>query len=428
MARSLALPLYLALTSRATGFAERTLARRLAAGKEDPGRLDERRGIAGRARPPGRLIWFHAASVGEALSIQELIRRLGSARPELSFLITTGTVTSSEILASRLPPRTIHQYIPLDLRPYVRRFLAHWQPDLAVWTESELWPALMCETHARRVPMLLVNARISGRSHRHWRWLPGAAKTLVGLFRGIYAQDATTAIYLRRLGAPASALKIVGTLKEGSAALPCDEAERAALARMLAGRPVWLAASTHAGEEEMVVAAHGESRRTAHLLLLILAPRHPERGADLAARLTADGWSVALRSRGDTPGDETEIYIADSIGEMGLWYRLAPVSFVGGSLVEVGGHNPFEPAALGSAIIHGPHVANFADIYQRLEEVGAALEVRDADTLAQTVIRLLAPDEAARMAAAAWEVSSRGAEVTDLTLRLILDTLDGGAD
>lgn len=423
MGRSLGYALYLFLSKRATGYAERKLAKRLATGKEDASRISERRGETDRARPDGTLVWFHAASVGEALSIQELVRRIGEEREDLSFLITTGTITSAAILANRLPARTVHQYVPLDALPWVQRFLDHWQPDLAVWTESEFWPALMHETHKREIPMLLINARMSRKSFRRWSWMSLFAASLLNRFRHIHAQDAATGEFLRKLGVADANLNIVGTLKEGSAALPHNEAERATLAGLLAGRPLWLAASTHPGEDVAIVEAHRIARRGAHRLLLIIAPRHPERGTALAEELAADGWNVALRSRDEEPEAETEIYVADTLGEMGLWYRLSPISFVGGSLTEIGGHNPFEPAALGSAIIHGPHVQNFRDIYDRLRAAGAAEEVRNGAELGQKVVQLMAPDRAASMAHAAWEVCSSGAEVTDLTVALLLEHL-----
>ncbi len=399
------------------------LRRRLAQGKEDTTRLDERRGRPGLPRPPGRLVWFHAASVGESLSLLEVIRRLHEHDAGLNFLVTTGTVSSATVLAARLPPRCLHQFAPVDIRPWVRRFLDHWRPDLAIWTESEFWPAMLCETHARGIPMLLLNARLSERSARRWRWLPGAAQALVSRFAAVQAQDDLTAQALRRLGVAAARIAVTGTLKEGMPPLPCDEAERARIARQIAGRPVWVAASTHDGEEALVARAQDQAARSVLRLLLVLVPRHPDRGAAIAAALEAEGHRVARRSVGALPGADTSIYLADTLGELGLWYRLAPTSFIGGSLVDRGGHNPFEPAALGSAILHGPYVRNFADIYARLSAAGGARLVRDAGSLATAVAELAQPDRRAPMAYAAWEVASSGAAVTDKALALILDHL-----
>ena len=424
MARPLALTAYLFLSRRFPGLYERVLRRRAAAGKEDPDRIAERRGIAGLPRPEGPLVWFHAASVGESLALLELTRRLGEDEPDLHILVTTGTVSSAEIMASRLPDHAMHQFVPLDAQPWVARFLDHWRPDLAVWTESELWPTLVTETDARGVPMLLVNARMSRRSHDRWRLgLRGAVRDLLGRFRAAHVQDAVTAGYLIRLGLPAERMEVTGTLKEGAAALPHDETERAEFASWLGGRPVWLAASTHEGEDTAVLAAHDQTLRNNPRLLLILAPRHPERADAIEAELQAADWSYVRRSRDEAVDADTQVYLADSLGEMGLWYRIAPISFVGGSLVKVGGHNPFEPAALGSAILHGPHVANFADIYQRLTDAQAARQVDGVDELAQAVNFLLNPERAAMMANAAWEVASAGANVTDRAADLILDWL-----
>ncbi|MFQ5437579.1 MAG: 3-deoxy-D-manno-octulosonic acid transferase [Paracoccaceae bacterium] len=423
MGHSIGLALYLAFSERAAGLGQKKLVERQASGKEDPDRLGERCGSTNVARPEGPLVWFHAASVGESLSILELVRRLGDTRGDISFLITTGTVTSARMIRGKMPKRAIHQFVPIDVRPYVRGFLAHWKPDLAVWTESELWPSLMFETHAAGVSMLLINARISKATHEKWRWFPGMSRALLRRFDYVLAQDDRTARYLRRLGLPRQRIEVTGTLKEGSAALPNNETERSRIAGHLAGRPVWLAASTHEGEELMAAEAHRQARRSAQRLLLIIAPRHPERGPEIAAELKAGGWKIAVRSEGELPEPDTDIYLADTLGEMGIWYRLSPVTFLGGSLVEIGGHNPFEPAALGSAIIHGPFVHKVADIYQRLCDAHATVQVHSVSELARNVVEVLAPDRAAAMAHAAWEVSSSGAEVTNRALRLLLDHL-----
>jgi len=425
--RSVLLGVYLALSRRAGGVARLWLRRRARAGKEDPARIAERMGAAGAARPEGPLVWFHAASVGEAVSLLELLRRLRDGRPELHCLVTTGTVTSARLLAARLPEGCLHQFAPLDVVPWVERFLGHWRPDLAVWTESELWPAMLSAVGRRGVPMLLINARISQRSYRRWRFMRRFARALFARFDRILAQDALAARQIAALGADPDRLVVTGSLKEGAAPLSHDEDERARIARLLAGRPVWLAASTHPGEEEVVLEAHACARRTLPMLALILAPRHPDRGAALAAMLRARGLVTVQRGEGEALAPDTDVYLVDTLGEMGLWYRIAAVSFVGGSLVEIGGHNPFEPALLGSAILHGPHVRNFADGYARLRAADAAAEVRDGRELCAALIATLAPDRAAKMAAAAWGAVSDGAEVTDAVQRTIGDMLDRAA-
>jgi len=424
MGYSLGLGFYMMISRRLRRMGERTLARRLALGKEDANRINERRGIAGLPRPEGTLIWFHCASVGEVLSIQELIKLLAYDDPNLSFLLTTGTRTSADLMASRLPPRCQHQYVPIDIVPYVAAFLDHWKPDLAIWTESELWPALITLTDKRKVPMLLLNARMSAASAKKWRWFPGFAKSLLSRFQHILVQDGVTHQNLLRLGVKKSKLELTGSLKEGASAPSCDENMRASLAAQINGRPLWLAASTHDGEEDIATKAHCIALRSAHRLLLIIAPRHPERGPDIQRQLQEFGITVGLRSRGDKITAETQIYVADTLGEMGLWYRLSPISFIGGSLTKIGGHNPFEPASLGSAIIYGPFVFNFAEIFQRLKDAKAAKMVKNEKELASAVQGLLSPDRAAKMAHAAWEVSSVGAEVTERAVALIFDTMD----
>lgn len=413
------------MSNRATGWAERTLRSRLAEGREDPERLDERRGIASLPRPDGPLIWLHAASVGESVSLLEMIRRMGEERPDLHFLMTTGTVTSSDVLRGRLPARALHQFVPLDVAPWMRRFLKHWKPDLCVLAESELWPAMIEETDALNVPIALINARMSVESHRRWRRAGSAAQVLLARIAHVQAQDQKTAERLFSLGLPEDRLEVTGTLKEGSAALPHDEDERVRLAANVQGRPCWLAASTHEDEEEIVARAHREALQSWQRLLLVLVPRQPNRADGICAGLRGEGWKVARRSAGEDVASDTQIYLADTMGELGLWYRLCPVSFVGGSLVDKGGHNPFEPAALGSAILHGPHIRNFADIYARLAEADGARLVQDPGGLGRAVIQVLEPDVAARLAHSAWEVCSTGAEVTEGAMDLLFAMLDG---
>ncbi|WP_179378131.1 3-deoxy-D-manno-octulosonic acid transferase [Jannaschia marina] len=423
MARSALLGTYLAVTGW-PALGEYVLRKRLERGKEDAARLDERRGIPSAERPAGQLMWLHAASVGESVSVLEMVRRMGEERPDLSFLITTGTVTSAQVLAHRLPERCIHQFVPLDVRPWMRRFLDHWRPDLVVLAEGEIWPVLLSEVARCNVPVAMINARMTEGAHRRWRFARQAARSLMGMIDQVQAQDHATADRLLSLGLPKARLEVTGTLKEGSAALPHDETERQYLAKVLAGRPSWLAASTHEGEEVLVAEAHHEALRSWHKLLLVIAPRHPERAPGIVAGLRASGWKVAQRSADEEMTADTQVYVADTMGEMGLWYRLCPVSFVGGSLVEVGGHNPFEPAALGSAILHGPHVVNFQDIYDRLRAADATLEV-NPETLGNAVASALEPDAAARLAHAAWEVCSEGADVTEQAMDLLFSMLDG---
>ncbi len=428
MGNSFGLALYLAVSARWKGFAERLLTKRLANGKEDPDRIDERRGIAGLPRPDGPLLWVHAASVGESLSTLELIRFIGERRPEITVLITTGTRTSATLMSIRLSKNAIHQYVPVDVKEYVRRFLGYWKPDMAIWTESELWPRLVHEMGLTGKPMMLLNARMSMESHRRWRWAHSMAKSVLSRFDLALAQDEDSSRHLRQLGFPQEKIEVTGFLKEGARVLPHKEEDRVAFASVIGTRPVWFAASTHRGEDEIISEAHKLAKVGTHRLLLILAPRHPERFDEVAELLERDGWEIARRSKGEMPGPDTDVFLADTMGEMGLWYRLAPVSIVCGSLMDkIGGHNPFEPAALGSAIMHGSYMFNFADIYARLSEAKAALEVRTPREIADGVQRLLQPDEAAKLAHAAWDVSSGGSEVTERAVQVVLDLFDGKA-
>lgn len=385
-----ALAAYLLASRLADRLALPLLRRRAARGKEDPARLPERLGRAGLARPGGRLVWLHAASVGEAVSALPLIEALGRCI-DAAFLLTTGTVTSARRVAGALPPGAMHQFAPVDTHRAVRRFLDHWRPDLAVWIESELWPRLVMETARRGVPMALVNARLSERSFRRWRRLPAMARRMLGSFRTVLAQDEETVERLRALGV---AGRTAGNLKALVRVPDCDLGELASIRAALGRRPVWLAASTHAGEEGAVLGAQRALRQT-HRPLLILAPRHPERGDEVARLVAGAGLGAARRSAGGLPHGEADVWLADTLGEMGLWCRLAPVCFVGGSLVPAGGHTPFEPALLGAAVLHGPHVANFAPAYAALDRGGGALAVQDADALAAALDRLLGDPAAA---------------------------------
>lgn len=411
--RSATLAVYLGLTSMADGWAARKLAQRLADGKEHPERMSERIGEATIDRPPGPLVWFHAASVGESLSILELLRRVREDFPTLNVLVTTGTKTSASLMSVRLPDGVVHQFVPVDTKTAVNKFIAHWQPDLAIWTESEFWPRLMTATKRSGAPMVLVNGRISEKSADSWRWFRAMSRRLMGYFDLMLVQSEDTRQNFEAIGAPSDRLAVTGSLKEGSLPLPDDQSARKALIKQIGDRPVWLAASTHDDEELQVAKAHQTAVRHSPDLLLIIVPRHPERGDAIAADLRAKGMKVAQRSGREDVDSDTDIYLADTLGELGVFFRLAPISFIGGSLVPVGGHNPFEPAALGSAIIHGPHVHNFTETYARLRMGDAAIEVASADDLGSALADTMRPDVTAKLASAAWNVSSEGADVID---------------
>jgi 3-deoxy-D-manno-octulosonic-acid transferase len=387
----LTLRAYRGLTRMLSPLAPVILARRAKQGKEDPKRQPERLGFAKPARPDGPLAWIHAASVGELNAVLPLIGRLGDARPDLKFLVTTGTVTSAGLAAARLGSHAIHQFVPVDTPQAVRRFLDHWQPSIAVFTESEIWPNLVLATSERRIPLALVNARMSARSRRRWRGRSRIAKQLFGRFTLVLAQNGALARLFSQLGAPKTV--DAGNLKIDAPPPPVDTAELARLRLMIGGRPLFVAASTHEGEERIIAVAHTKLRERLPGLLTIIAPRHPERGPSVVADLRAAGLNVAQRSIKEDPVPDSDIYVADTIGELGLFYSLGSVVFLGGSLVERGGQNPIEAIRLGCAVVSGPSRHNFADIYRSLVEASGVATITSADDLADTVFLLLT-DEA----------------------------------
>jgi 3-deoxy-D-manno-octulosonic-acid transferase len=414
-----ALRFYRAATTLAGPLVRLYLLGRLSRGKEDGARLGERFGTPSRARPRGPLVWVHAASIGEAVSMLALIDALLAERPALTVLVTTGTVSSARLLASRLPAeRAFHQFVPVDRPAYVRRFLEHWQPDLALWVESELWPNLITETVARDIPLLLINGRMSQQSFERWRRWPRLVGAVIGAFDLCLAQDVVQAERLRQLGARRALC--VGNLKSAAGPLPVSETELAKLAAQAAGRPLWLAASTHDGEEEAAAAAHRALRRRWPDLLTLVVPRHPARAGAVAQLLRGRGLVVARRSLAEPITEATDIYLGDTLGELGLFYRLAAIAFIGGSLVPKGGHNPLEAALLDCAILHGPDMSNCAAIARDLATAGASIAIRDAEELAAAVATLLAdPAERARRAAAGLDVAADNRAV----LRAVLDRI-----
>jgi len=370
------------------------LSNRLALGREDANRSDERRGIAGRPRPPGPLTWMHAASIGEALSVLRLIEKLLARYPTLNILITTGTVTSARLLAKRLPDRAIHQYVPVDRPAWVRRFLDHWHPDAAMWVESELWPNLIFAAQARSIPMVLLNARMSARSFARWTLLKKFGKRLLAGFSLVMAQDGVEAERLRTLGA--QAVTTPGNLKFAAGPLPHDEQDLIAFRNMTKGRTIWIMSSSHEGEEEIAAYVHKRVAQDTDKLFTVIVPRHPPRGTSIANKLRTLGHRVARRSADEPVTPQTDIYVADTLGELGLFYRAAEVAFVGGSLIPHGGQNILEPARLGTAVLHGPHMENFRTIVDEMSAKGAAHEVTDAEELVKALSKLLTNSELRR--------------------------------
>jgi 3-deoxy-D-manno-octulosonic-acid transferase len=420
MSASISLGGYRLATWLATPLAVPLLSLRLNRGKEDPMRLDERRGLSARARPEGPLVWLHGASVGEALSLLPLIERLTQEGRQA--LITTGTVTSARLMERRLPAGAFHQFAPLDAPPFMRRFFAHWRPDLGLIAESEIWPNMIVEATKIGAPLVMVNARMSLRSFARWRRAKKFIAALLERFELILAQSFDDAERLEALGA--LDVQVTGNLKYDAPAPPADHRELAELSGLTSGRKIWVAASTHSGEERAAAEAHANIVKRFPDALTLIAPRHPGRGEAIEAQLRADGFRTALRSRGERPESEVEIYICDTMGELGVFYRLAGVVFLGKSLTGEGGQNPIEPAKLGSAILHGPNVGNFADVYEGLDGAGGALVTRDADELAAALIELFAdPARLRAMTRAAADWVERQAGAADRTLQAIAPRL-----
>lgn len=365
-------------------YLRRVMLRRAGAGREEAARLGERWGRTEQSRPPGDVIWIHAASVGETVSVVPLIERLRRDRPEASVLLTTVTTTAARRAVVLLPSGAIHQYLPLDDPGAVRRFFNHWRPAAGILVESEIWPTLIRTAKARGLPLALINGRISSRSARTWSYATPLIRDLLNSFEVVLAQTPADAKRLGRLSdRPVACL---GNLKFAGPPLPVDVKDLERLRQGLSGRPIWLAASTHPGEETAVLAAHRTLAPEHPGLLTVIVPRHPDRGDEVAAE--AEGLSVQRRSEGD-PATTTQIYIADTLGELGLWYRLSPIAFVGGSLVERGGQNPLEAARLGCALLFGPHGENNAAAVAGLTRVGALEQVETAEQLTAALARLL---------------------------------------
>ncbi|WP_243612327.1 3-deoxy-D-manno-octulosonic acid transferase [Shimia aestuarii] len=378
--------LYQALTALGAPLAMREARKRFVETNGPLDRLSERAGRTSVARPEGRLVWIHAVSVGEFRSILGLVDRL--VADGVHVLVTTTTATSATLAAERLPDGALHQFSPLDTPQATRRFLDHWRPDLVAFVESEIWPNQIVAAHRRGLPLVLLNARLSARSLKRWQKLSATAESLFARFSLILCQVKGTEQALALLGADAMVTSTTGDLKADADALPIDPDEAARLSALIGDRPLWVAASTHEGEEEQVSAAHRIVTGTSRESLLILVPRHPERANAIAHQLAEEGWQIARRSAGQDPGPDTQIYLADTLGETGLWYHLAPVVFVAGSFAPVGGHNPYEPAHFGCAILHGPLYANFALAYGEMTRRDACLEVEDATALGLTVAGL----------------------------------------
>ncbi len=367
------------------------LAVRKVKGKEDLSRFGERMGYAAKPRPDGKLVWMHGASVGETLSMLPLIDRIQKQYPDINILVTSGTVTSAQLMEKRLTGKAFHQYVPIDCVAQATRFVDHWKPDLVLWLESEFWPNILSVVSDRKIPVVLLNGRVSDRSLKRWRKMPRFSAQIQAMFAKTFGQTQEDADRLKALGAKDP--QCVGNLKFAAAPLPVDADELKRMESQIGGRPCWTAGSTHAGEDAPVAEAHKKVKEKIPDLLTILAPRHPKRADEIEAILKQAGLSVARRSRKEDVTPETDVYLADTIGEMGLFYRLGRVAFVGGSLIEFGGQNIIEPARLGKAVLCGPYMMNFREIVARAKSADAVSVVDGAQGLADALTALLTDEK-----------------------------------
>jgi 3-deoxy-D-manno-octulosonic-acid transferase len=393
------------------------LRHRLKKGKELPDRWQEKLGKATVQRPDGPLIWMHAVGLGEALALRALIVALKSARPDLNILVTSGTRSSAEALSANGLSGALHQFLPLDCPRARRRFLNHWRPDLVVWSEQDIWPGLVHSTAKRGIPQIWINARMNADAHARRRKMPRLYHATYSCFARISAQDAQTAAFIADFGAFAG---IGGSLKPAAAPLADHESERDALRSAVAGRRVWLAASSHSQDEQIALDAY---RNADNPGLLIIAPRYAHRGAEIETTVAAMGLRVLRKSAGHQPDASTEVYVADTTGEMGLWYRLAETALIGGTFSDIQGHNPWEAAALGCAVMHGPQTANFRADYERLDGAGAAKAVQTA----QEIVQALDAKDRHEQIARAKALVQEGRELVELLASQLLSDLDARA-
>ena len=409
---------YRGLTSAGLPIINLLLQRRVKQGKENVSRIEERRGLASEKRPDGPLLWIHAASLGETQSILSLIDRLSSDRPSLNILMTTGTVTSADLIRDRKPKKTIHQFMPVDRITWIRRFLNHWKPDLVIWVESEFWPNLLLETKARNTPIVLLNARISERSYKRWKQAQNSAELLMSCFSIILAQDNLVSKRLQSLGA--KDVRTMGNLKTEALPLPANASELLVLQDEIGTRPVWLAASTHESEEIVAGEVHKSLVKTVPQILTIIVPRHPQRAENIYKELSKNGLIISRRSLKESITEDVDIYLVDSTGELGLFYRIAHIVFIGGALIPHGGQNLLEASLLNCAILHGPHMDNFIDIAEELEKANACIKINDAKDLAREIEKLLFKfDDAEKMAKAGIIIAKSHHGILDYVLETL---------
>ncbi|HPF78134.1 MAG TPA: 3-deoxy-D-manno-octulosonic acid transferase [Alphaproteobacteria bacterium] len=397
------LPLYQAITALSAPILALLLKYRLARGKEDGTRLNERKGKSSPSRPAGQLIWIHAASVGEAQSALILIEKISQQYEDISFLVTSGTVTSANLMAKRLPRNATHQFFPLDHPKWVSDFLDHWKPDLALWMESELWPNMLLALKNRNIPSVLVNARLSDRSYNRWKLFRCSIRKILSSFDLIMAQTQKDADRYLILGA--KSVIVTDNLKYSAAPLPCNETDLTELQKSIGRRKIWLYASTHAGEESLACRLHSNLQEQFPDLLTILVPRHPERRDDIERECKIIGLNTTLRGESKIlPTEKTQIYVADTLGELGLFYRLSPIAVIGRSFSHDGGggHNPIEAAQLHCAVLTGPNIQYQTELFDAMFQTGAAKQMDTEKQLEDTLSLLISNDkECQRMIEAA---------------------------
>jgi len=404
--------LYQSLTKNATPLLEIYLGRRLKRGKEDPARTGERRGRPSKAREDKPLVWLHAASVGESQALLALIKQLLANYPAIQVMVTTGTVTSAKLMADRLPAGAFHQYIPVDQPDWTESFLTHWHPDFIVWSESEFWPNMLAGIRKRNIPAVLLNARMSEKSFQRWQIAHGIIADMLKTFRLCLGQSETEASRLKQLGAPE--VRVSGNLKYAAAPLPYDPVKLEELKNAVGPRPLVLWASTHPGEEEIACRIHGALQKEKPDVLTIIVPRHPERGGAVAEIAERAGFKASRRSLKQGPHKDDQIYIADTLGELGLFFRLSRLCVMGGSFVPIGGHNPIEPAQLGCQIFYGPHMFNFVSICADFESHGAARRVVNEAALEKDLaLALQEPEHFSSLGIAAKEWTQQQAQIVD---------------
>lgn len=360
--------------------------KRQKAKKEHPTRFNERLGNYKVPRPQGKLYWMHGASVGESVSMLPLIDKLLKEDPDLSILVTTGTLTSAEIMAKRLPKRAFHQFIPFDVPAFAKKLIKHFKPDAVLWFESELWPSLLSEIKKAKIPLVLVNGRISDKSFEMWKKFKFVSKELLGCFSLCLGQSEQDKNRLILLGAPKA--DCVGNLKFAGMPLPVDENKMNVLKEQIGDRPVFLLSSTHNDEEERFALYLPWLKDNVNRVLTIVAPRHPNRGDDIVRMYRSRNFNVAQRSREEDITPETDIYVADTIGEMGLWYALSAISFIGGSLIPHGGQNFMEAARDKNAVLVGPNMQNFVEMMNRARFYDAVYQVGSAEDAVEEAITL----------------------------------------